>query len=101
MATTTETVMETSEVNPVDYFVEGKIAFPLLFYKLMCGAIVTVIALRLSDALKNITETMTSQITHNTIVKALLDVLVTILMVLLFARIVRSRVSNNKFANSF
>lgn len=45
-------IVTTSEVNPFDFYVQNKIDMKVLIYKILCGSIVTLIALRLNEALK-------------------------------------------------
>ena len=91
------TIMETAEVNPVDSFVEGKITFSVLMYSLMCGALVTVIALRLSAALEAISQELASKTRFkNKIIKSLFDILVTMIMLVVFVLIIRLRVASGK-----
>ena len=83
-------VVATSEVNPVDFFVEGKLSFPSLFYKLCCGAIVTIIALRFNGVLENVTKEVTSHFTiTNLLLHSLIDVAIVVVILIIFAIIVR------------
>jgi hypothetical protein len=45
-------VSDVNQVNPIDLFVSEKISRKQLFYTLICGALVTLIAFRLSDLTK-------------------------------------------------
>jgi hypothetical protein len=84
------TIQDTSEVNPVDFFVAKKIPLTELVYKLMCGAIVTVIALRLNDIIKTlITSVSMLMPKNNEIVNSLLDLMLTLIFVVVFAMIMR------------
>lgn len=86
-----EQILNTSEVNPVDFFVEKKISFSILLYKLLCGAIVTVIALRLNDVLKSVIETITVKMkTSNKISQSLIDLGTVLVFVVIFSIIVRT-----------
>ena len=88
-------IMDTSEVNPVDFFVEGKISFSVLMYRLMCGALVTIIALRLSAALEVLSLELTNRAKFkNKIVKSLFDILITMIILVVFVLIVRLRVAS-------
>lgn len=95
--TSTNSIIDTSEVNPVDFFVEGKISFSVLLYKLMCGALVTIIALRLSSALEVLSLELTKQGNFkNKIVKTLFDILITMIILVVFVLVIRLRVSSGK-----
>lgn len=84
------TIQDTSEVNPVDFFVAKKITLPELVYKLMCGAIVTVIALRLNDIIKKlITSVSMLMPKNNDIVNSLIDLILTLIFVIVFSIIMR------------
>ena len=48
-------IVNTSEVNLVDLFVDKKITHTDLLYKLLCGALVTIVALRVNDMTKDLT----------------------------------------------
>ena len=88
-------IMDTSEVNPVDFFVEGKISFSVLVYKLMCGALVTIIALRLSAALEALSLELTTRANFkNKIVKTLFDILITMIILVVFVLLIRLRVAS-------
>ena len=88
-------IMDTSEVNPVDFFVEGKISFSVLMYKLMCGALVTIIALRLSAALEVLSLELTTRANFkNKIVKTLFDILITMIILVVFVLLIRLRVAS-------
>lgn len=84
-------VQTTSEVNPVDAFVESKISFTLLLYKLICGAIVTVVAFRLNDVLKNIIQGIAELLeldefaNSNKTQKSVIDLSVVLIFVVMFA----------------
>ena len=83
-------IQNTSEVNPVDFFVEKKMTFSILVYKLLCGAIVTVIALRLNDVLKSIIESIAMKTNiSNKIVQSLVDLGTVFAFVIIFAVVVR------------
>lgn len=91
------TIMNTSEVNPVDFFVEDKISFSVLMYKLMCGALVTIIALRLSSALEVLSLELTNRANFkNKIVKTIFDILITMIILVVFVLIIRLRVASGK-----
>ena len=47
-------IVSTSEVNLVDLYITRKIDTKTLFYKLICGAIVTVVAFRVNDMTKDL-----------------------------------------------
>ena len=49
-------ITQTSEVNPFDLYIKQQIDLKVLLYKILCGAVITLIALRLNDAVKLVTE---------------------------------------------
>ena len=49
-------IIVTTEVNPFDLYIRNKIGMKVLLYKIICGAVVTLIALRLNEALKEYTQ---------------------------------------------
>ena len=84
-------VSNVNQVNPIDLFVSDKITRKQLFYTLLCGALVTLIAFRLSDITKEgsviIGEMLSASLGKRERSKVMtlgIDVLSTILLVELF-----------------
>lgn len=84
-------IQNTSEVNPVDLFVRRKITLTTLLYKLMCGAIVTIIALRLNDVLKVGIARLSSELkVKDKIMQSVVDLIVVLVAVVVFSMSVRT-----------
>lgn len=53
---TPNSIVDVSEVNLIDLYIQNKVEWHELVYKLICGALVSILALRMNDLVSKATE---------------------------------------------